>query len=92
MLCCVCLGHCLCSTAVPPCRASSNYIANQTLWSICEYPKNAVMWHVVLFFILLAMGLIQAVLCGIQVVNGVLGCLCGDCRDSKDVGQQIRKL
>ncbi|KAM8747947.1 transmembrane 4 L6 family member 5 isoform 1-T1 [Acanthopagrus schlegelii] len=65
-------------------EASSNYIANQTLWSICEYPKNAVMWHVVLFFILLAMGLIQAVLCGIQVVNGALGCLCGDCRDSKD--------
>lgn len=67
------------------CRGS--YIVNQTVWSVCEEPKNAVMWHVVLFFILLSMGLLQLVLCGIQVVNGCLGCICGDCRDSKDVRQ-----
>ncbi|XP_042368537.1 LOW QUALITY PROTEIN: transmembrane 4 L6 family member 5 [Plectropomus leopardus] len=63
---------------------NGSYLVNQTLWSVCEKPANAVMWHVVLFSILLAMGGIQLVLCGIQVVNGCLGCICGDCRNSKD--------
>lgn len=70
------------------CRGNVSYITNQTLWTVCEYPNNAVMWHVVLFFILLAMGMMQLVLCGIQVVNGCIGCICGDCRDSKDRGEQ----
>ncbi|KAK2899855.1 transmembrane 4 L6 family member 5 [Channa argus] len=63
---------------------NGSYLINQTLWSDCIYPKNVVMWHVVLFSILLSMGVLQFVLCGIQVVNGCLGCICGDCRDSKD--------
>ncbi|TWW63026.1 transmembrane 4 L6 family member 5 [Takifugu flavidus] len=63
---------------------NGSYLVNQTLWSICEEPKNVVMWHVVLFSILLGIGVLQLVLCGIQVVNGCLGCICGDCRDSKD--------
>ncbi|KAL7375493.1 hypothetical protein ABVT39_018391 [Epinephelus coioides] len=63
---------------------NGSYLVNQTMWAVCEYPANAVMWHVVLFSILLAMGAVQLVLCGIQVVNGCIGCICGDCRDSKD--------
>ncbi|XP_011605025.2 transmembrane 4 L6 family member 5 [Takifugu rubripes] len=63
---------------------NGSYLVNQTLWSDCEEPKNVVMWHVVLFSILLGIGVLQLVLCGIQVVNGCLGCICGDCRDSKD--------
>ncbi|XP_053272556.1 transmembrane 4 L6 family member 5 [Pleuronectes platessa] len=63
---------------------TGSYIGNQTSWTVCNFPANAVMWHVVLFFILLAMGLLQMVLCGIQVVNGCLGCICGDCRDRQD--------
>lgn len=68
-------------------RGNTSYLVNQTLWTICTYPNNVVMWHVVLFSILLSMGVLQMVLCGIQVVNGCLGCICGDCRDSKDVGE-----
>ncbi|XP_029382230.1 transmembrane 4 L6 family member 5 [Echeneis naucrates] len=63
---------------------NSSYLINQEKWSICVFPNNAVMWHVVLFSILLSMGIIQMILCGIQVVNGCMGCICGDCRDSKD--------
>ncbi|XP_030017808.1 transmembrane 4 L6 family member 5-like [Sphaeramia orbicularis] len=63
---------------------NSSYLVNQDLWTECAYPENVVMWHVVLFSILLSMGLLQLVLCGIQVINGCIGCICGDCRDSKE--------
>ncbi|XP_017291632.1 transmembrane 4 L6 family member 5 [Kryptolebias marmoratus] len=63
---------------------NDSYLVNQEIWSTCEYPNNAVMWHVVLFSILLSMSVLQLVLCGIQVVNGCIGCICGDCRKSND--------
>lgn len=63
---------------------NDSYLVNHDLWSNCEYPKNVVMWHVVLFSILLAMGTLQVVLCGIQVINGCMGCICGDCRERKE--------
>lgn len=61
---------------------NGSYLANQDLWSVCEKPKNIVLWNVVLFSILLGMGLLQMVLCAIQVINGCIGCICGDCRGS----------
>ncbi|XP_061665214.1 transmembrane 4 L6 family member 5 isoform X1 [Syngnathoides biaculeatus] len=63
-----------------------SYLVNRTLWDVCEYPRNAVMWHVVLFSVLLSAGVLQLALCGVQVANGCLGCICGDCRDGKEVG------
>lgn len=72
-------------------RGSDSYLVNQTMWSICEYPNNAVMWHVVLFSILLGVGGLQLLLCGVQVVNGCIGCICGDCRHRKDVRQTEAK-
>ncbi|MEQ2291137.1 hypothetical protein AMECASPLE_010377 [Ameca splendens] len=63
---------------------NGSYLLNQTLWSICEYPEDMVLWHIVLFSILLGIGLLQVVLCAIQVINGLMGCICGDCRSSND--------
>lgn len=63
---------------------NSSYLVNHDLWTECNYPENIVMWHVVLFSILLTMGCLQVVLCGIQAINGCIGCICGDCRDRKD--------
>ncbi|XP_054830222.1 transmembrane 4 L6 family member 1-like [Eublepharis macularius] len=56
-----------------------NYLFNQTTWSICKKPENIILWNVVLFSLLLAIGTLEAVLCFIQVVNGLIGFLCGTC-------------
>uniref|UniRef100_A0A8V5FVH3 Uncharacterized protein n=1 Tax=Melopsittacus undulatus TaxID=13146 RepID=A0A8V5FVH3_MELUD len=54
-----------------------NYLFNQTTWSICKEPENIILWNIILFSILLAIGVIEAVLCFIQVINGLTGFICG---------------
>ncbi|KAG9346628.1 hypothetical protein JZ751_006939, partial [Albula glossodonta] len=61
---------------------NESYLINEDLWSTCLEPQKIVMWHIVLFAIILCLGLLQVVLCGIQVLNGCLGCLCGDGRSN----------
>ncbi|NXY53825.1 T4S1 protein, partial [Callaeas wilsoni] len=56
-----------------------NYLFNQTTWSICKQPENIILWNIVLFSILLAIGVIEAILCFIQVINGLTGFICGTC-------------
>ncbi|KFR00529.1 Transmembrane 4 L6 family member 4, partial [Nipponia nippon] len=86
-------GYCFVLSAValnkgPKCYTGSewtypfqdrNYLANHSLWSACQLPENIVPWNLTLFSLLLIMSGIQAVLCGIQVVNGLFGTICGDC-------------
>ncbi|XP_018598095.1 transmembrane 4 L6 family member 5 [Scleropages formosus] len=59
---------------------NGSYLTDKELWDWCTAPENIVMWHIVLFAILLCLGLLELVLCAIQVLNGCVGCLCGDCR------------
>ncbi|OXB78225.1 UNVERIFIED_CONTAM: hypothetical protein H355_006168 [Colinus virginianus] len=56
-----------------------NYLFNQTTWSICKEPENIILWNIVLFSILVAIGVIEAILCLIQVINGLIGFVCGTC-------------
>lgn len=56
-----------------------NYLSNHTLWTDCLGPENVVSWHLSLFSVLLVTGLFQMALCAVQMVNGLLGALCGDC-------------
>ncbi|XP_027632829.1 transmembrane 4 L6 family member 1-like isoform X2 [Falco biarmicus] len=56
-----------------------NYLFNQTTWSICKEPENIILWNIILFSILLAIGVIEAILCFIQVINGLIGFICGTC-------------
>ncbi|XP_064577039.1 transmembrane 4 L6 family member 4 [Zonotrichia leucophrys gambelii] len=57
-----------------------DYLGDHGLWIKCASPSNIVPWHLTLFSLLLVMSGIQAVLCGIQVVNGIFGTICGDCK------------
>ncbi|XP_030633201.1 transmembrane 4 L6 family member 1 [Chanos chanos] len=63
-----------------------SYLFNQTLWTECKNPQNVVLWNVVLFSILLALGTLEAVLSVSQVVNSLLGCLCGTCMSKRQAG------
>uniref|UniRef100_A0A665VC02 Transmembrane 4 L six family member 4 n=1 Tax=Echeneis naucrates TaxID=173247 RepID=A0A665VC02_ECHNA len=56
-----------------------NYLSKTSMWSACKEPVDVVSWHLTLFSILLVAGLIQVAICAVQVVNGLLGALCGDC-------------
>ncbi|KFQ20043.1 Transmembrane 4 L6 family member 1, partial [Merops nubicus] len=56
-----------------------NYLFNQTTWSICKEPENIILWNVVLFSVLLVIGVIEAILCFIQVINGLTSFVCGTC-------------
>ncbi|TNN24440.1 Transmembrane 4 L6 family member 4 [Liparis tanakae] len=58
---------------------NGDYLSDTDMWVTCLQPAGVVSWHLSLFSVLLVMGLIQIALCAVQVVNGLLACLCGDC-------------
>nr|DBA32464.1 TPA: hypothetical protein GDO54_000256 [Pyxicephalus adspersus] len=56
-----------------------NYLFDQDRWSICKEPEKVVVWNIILFSILLGISAIEVVLCLIQVINGIIGVICGTC-------------
>ncbi|RXN33216.1 transmembrane 4 L6 family member 4 [Labeo rohita] len=59
--------------------AEGNYLSNRTLWDYCKGPGDVITWHLTLFCILLVTGLVQIGLCAFQVINGLIGTICGSC-------------
>ncbi|XP_071756609.1 transmembrane 4 L6 family member 5 [Centroberyx gerrardi] len=61
--------------------ASSNgsYLGDKEMWKWCKIPENVVEFNVALFSTLLVAAAVELVLCAIQMVNGLFGCLCGTC-------------
>lgn len=54
------------------------YLYDRTLWgSVCEEPRNVVLWNVVLFSLLMATSGVQALLCAAQALNSVCGVVIG---------------
>nr|XP_040041295.1 transmembrane 4 L6 family member 4 [Gasterosteus aculeatus aculeatus] len=65
--------------------SNGDYLSNKSSWeTVCLKPTGVVSWHVSLFSVLLVMGLVQMALCAVQVVNGLLGCLCDSCCGGSD--------
>uniref|UniRef100_A0A8C3NBM2 Uncharacterized protein n=1 Tax=Geospiza parvula TaxID=87175 RepID=A0A8C3NBM2_GEOPR len=64
------------STALGP---GHNYLYNRSTWSTCLEPEGIVAWHVALFSLLLLISAAEMLLALLQILNGLLGCLCGSC-------------
>ncbi|VTJ65751.1 Hypothetical predicted protein [Marmota monax] len=60
-------------------KTEGQYLMDTSTWSECREPRHIVEWNVTLFSILLALGGIEFILCLIQIINGVLGGICGYC-------------
>ncbi|KAM4749204.1 transmembrane 4 L6 family member 4-like [Rhinophrynus dorsalis] len=56
-----------------------SYLFHKDVWSRCIEPSGVVEFNIVLFSTILAASAIQIVLCAIQMVNGLFGCICGTC-------------
>ncbi|KAL2096660.1 hypothetical protein ACEWY4_008808 [Coilia grayii] len=64
---------------IPPLPdASETLYVRSAYWaSACIEPRNVVLWNVSLFITLMAASGIQAVLCTVNIINSLLGMLCG---------------
>ncbi|XP_061817188.1 uncharacterized protein mblac1 isoform X2 [Nerophis lumbriciformis] len=64
---------------VPFANSSASYLEDKEMWKWCLIPKNVVEFNVGLFSTLLVAASLQFVLCLIQMINGLFGCICGTC-------------
>ncbi|XP_074518432.1 transmembrane 4 L6 family member 5 [Halichoeres trimaculatus] len=67
-----------------------SYLSDKTMWTLCQEPKDVVSFNVGLFSTLLVAASLELILCLIQMVNGLFGCLCGTC-SGKEVRPQPAK-
>ncbi|XP_034532661.1 transmembrane 4 L6 family member 5 [Notolabrus celidotus] len=58
---------------------NGSYLGDKEMWNWCKEPENVVEFNVGLFSTLLVAASLELVLCIIQMVNGLFGCLCGTC-------------
>ncbi|XP_040007005.1 transmembrane 4 L6 family member 4-like [Xiphias gladius] len=59
------------------------YLTDFKSWKKCTEPKNVVQFNIRLFITLMATSCLQLILCAIQMINGLFGCLCGTCSDKE---------
>uniref|UniRef100_A0A8C6URI5 Uncharacterized protein n=1 Tax=Neogobius melanostomus TaxID=47308 RepID=A0A8C6URI5_9GOBI len=53
------------------------YLQDKKMWDWCVEPKGVVEFNLGLFTTLLLTSILQLILCTVQMVNGLFGCLCG---------------
>ncbi|CAB1431860.1 unnamed protein product [Pleuronectes platessa] len=65
-------------------NSTTTYLADYKSWSQCAEPKNVVKFNIALFVVLMATSSLQVILCAVQILNGLIGCLCGTSDVDKD--------
>nr|XP_055176344.1 transmembrane 4 L6 family member 1-like [Nyctereutes procyonoides] len=55
-----------------------NYLFNQLTWATCQEPEHIILWNDLLS-ILLGIGVLEAMLCLLQVASGLCNIFCGTC-------------
>ncbi|XP_028451454.1 transmembrane 4 L6 family member 4-like [Perca flavescens] len=68
-------------------NSNSTYLADHELWAKCTEPKNVVQFNMGLFLTLMATSCLQMLLCAIQMINGLFGCLFGVCINKENLQQ-----
>lgn len=63
----------------PFANSTGSYLGDSGLWDTCIEPKDVVQFNLGLFATLLVSSSLQLILCAVQMVNGLFGCLCGTC-------------
>ncbi|XP_017282477.1 transmembrane 4 L6 family member 5 [Kryptolebias marmoratus] len=63
----------------PFANSSGSYLKDKDMWKWCLLPENVVEFNLGLFSTLLVAACLELVLCLIQMVNGLFGCICGTC-------------
>ncbi|KAE8288174.1 Transmembrane 4 L6 family member 1 [Larimichthys crocea] len=58
-------------------NTDSSYLTDDSTWWQCTEPKNIVQFNIGLFATLVVTSSLEAILCAIQMINGLFGCLCG---------------
>ncbi|GAA6091787.1 transmembrane 4 L6 family member 5, partial [Tachysurus ichikawai] len=58
---------------------SQNYLQHRDMWGVCTEPKGVVEFNIGLFSTLLVCSTLQLLLCASQMINGLIGCICGAC-------------
>uniref|UniRef100_A0A3Q2PL84 Transmembrane 4 L six family member 21b n=1 Tax=Fundulus heteroclitus TaxID=8078 RepID=A0A3Q2PL84_FUNHE len=71
----------------------NSYLNNKEMWDWCKVPENVVEFNVALFSTLLVAAILELILCAIQMVNGLFGCICGTCTDKEEaVGSRTKTV
>ncbi|XP_071398815.1 transmembrane 4 L6 family member 5-like [Centroberyx affinis] len=73
------LYHPIPTWGTPFANSNGSYLGDKDMWKWCRIPENVVEFNVALFSTLLVAAGVELVLCAIQMVNGLFGCLCGTC-------------
>ncbi|KAM4546022.1 transmembrane 4 L6 family member 1-like [Odontesthes bonariensis] len=60
------------------------YLTEYKSWSHCIEPKNVVQFNMGLFITLMVASVLQGLLCAGQIINGLVGCLCGTCNKEEE--------
>ncbi|XP_072315848.1 transmembrane 4 L6 family member 5 [Eucyclogobius newberryi] len=63
----------------PFANSTGSYLSDSDKWKWCSEPKDVVQFNLGVFSTLLVSSVLQLVLCTVQMVNGLFGCLCGTC-------------
>uniref|UniRef100_A0A3B4Y1S8 Uncharacterized protein n=1 Tax=Seriola lalandi dorsalis TaxID=1841481 RepID=A0A3B4Y1S8_SERLL len=58
-------------------NSNFTHLSGDTYWQECTEPKNVVQFNMGLFITLIAASSLQGLLCAIQMISGLFGCLCG---------------
>ncbi|XP_047235867.1 transmembrane 4 L6 family member 4 [Girardinichthys multiradiatus] len=66
--------------------SNPSYLGDSSIWWRCQEPENIVQFNIGLFSTLLVTSGLQLILCATQMINGLVGCLCGTCnKKDKDM-------